>query len=204
MFLEELDKIKEECELFLIAGDVIDNGAYVYLKRFENDISKLNCTKIMVRGNNEFTYEATRKYLSSIILLEDEVIDLKIQGKKISIIGTPGILDKPTRWQRRNIPNIDEIYRKRFEKIKEILERKKGFKILLSHYAITYSNLVKEKPWIWPEMGSKKWEEVIDLFDIGIHGHSHMGKNFSLVKGKPIYNVAYCLTRRITRIDVEL
>lgn len=198
-FLRTLDGTPD---LFLIAGDVVDRGRYVFLKRFEEDIKKFSCPKLMVRGNNEYTYEETKKYLKDIKLLEDERVDIEIKGRRIALIGTPGILDRPTRWQKKNIPGIEEIYKKRFEKIKEISKRPADFKILISHYSVTFLNTPKDPKPVWPELGSEKWLEILGEFDVVIHGHVHYGKTFSLFGKTRIYNVSLFQNKGIVKIDL--
>lgn len=200
-FLESLKEIKE-LDIFIIAGDIIDRGRYLFLKKVENDLKKIQCPKFMVRGNNEFTYEDTIKYLNEIKVLEDERIDLEIKGRKIAIIGTLGILDRPTKWQRKNIPNIEEIYMERFEKIKQLSKKPADIKILVSHYAVTFLNTPKDPKPVWPELGSEKWFEILNEFDVVIHGHIHYGKVFSIYGKTRIYNVSLYQNKKIVRIEI--
>ncbi len=200
-FLDSLKEIKG-CDLFLFAGDLVDAGRYIFLKKVEDVVKKFSCPKFTVRGNNEYDPYDVRKFLKEITLLEDERVDLKIKGRRISIIGTPGILDRPTRWQRRNIPNIEEMYKKRFERLKKLSEKRSDVMILLSHYAVTFENITKDPDWAKPELGSERWREILDRFDVVIHGHVHYGKTLSVVGKTRIYNVSLYENKKIVRIEV--
>lgn len=209
-FIAALDKVNYNFDLFLLAGDIINGKNVEDFERFYNSLfGKVECPIVMVFGNNEYT--ETRTYLKlkyqDIIFLEDESVILKIKDRIVGIFGSTGVLDKPTPWQLKNVPGIEEIYKARLERIKQGLNKLiVDYKILLLHYAPTYSTLEGEPPFSYPSLGSKKMENVIKETkpDLVIHGHSHKGKPFSLVHGVPVFNVAFpANNNRVVVINTE-
>jgi len=65
--------------------------------------------------------------------------DEQVQVKGIDIFGTTGVLDEPTAWQSKNVPNITKVYEKRLETIEAFVSKHPNC-ILLTHYAVgTYT-----------------------------------------------------------------
>ncbi len=211
-FLNSLNSLEQDVKFFILAGDIVNKGDVAGYKVVVNKIKeKFSQAKILACfGNEEYeeAQEALRKIREVKFLEEETFFAADERGKKIAFIGTRGVLDKPTSWQKRNIPDITEIYEKRREKIKFLLEqaRKKAeLVVFFSHYAPTYLTLEGEPRTVWPSLGSKFMEEVLleTLPDLVIHGHAHHGKNFSFLSEIPIYNVALPLTKKITVINLE-
>lgn len=200
-------------EALFFAGDMIYKGKW---KEFDK---VLRITKQYVKkpiyacfGNEE--YEETINHLvetyPEITWLNDNFILLKTSfGKELFIVGTKGVLDRPTRWQRKHIPNIEKLYAERINKIKELLMlgRKESYTvILLTHYPPTYKTLWGEPRYAWPEMGSARMEKVIleTKPNIIIHGHAHNSKKNQVRMGTiRIYNVSFPATKKITLIPLR-
>jgi len=141
-----------------------------------------------------------------IKFLADESLILEIGGKTVGIVGTIGSLDRPTFWQRNNIPGISEMYKKRVEIVENLLiGLKTEMKILLTHYAPTYKILEGENPQSFPELGSKAYEKVIaeQKPNLVIAGHSHKGTKKAWIDTVPVFNVAFPLNRKIVVINTE-
>ena len=213
LFVKSIEKLNLSFikpDIFLFAGDIVDRGNVPEYTRVHNVLfGKINCPIVACFGNSEFGPEQTeqmKKNNPDIIFLEDESIILEINGKKVGIVGTKGSLDIPTSWQSRNIPDIEEQYKRRIEKIDKLLsELEADFKILLMHYTPTYKILEGEEPWRYPQMGSKKFEEVIlrNKPNLVICGHSHRGKKQVWIDTVPIFNAALALNKEVIVIDTE-
>src|SRR3989304_2427271 len=54
-------------------------------------------------------------------------------GREVRLVGTTGSLDRPTWWQRTNLPGIARAYEERVGTIDRLLEGR-GFRVLLTHY----------------------------------------------------------------------
>lgn len=196
-------------DLFILAGDIIYKGELDEIDKVVEAI-RVDCPIVAVFGNEEYEHlhEAIRKRTSSKIrYLEEETYVLKVEGESLAVVGSKGSLDRPTFWQRKNMPNIWQTYNETREKVGKLVSRlKSDYKCLLLHYAPTYKTLVGEKPSQYPEMGSKKYEKLIlnNKLDLVIHGHSHEGKSYAEIATTPVYNVALPLTEKITIIELPL
>jgi len=204
----KLDKI----ELMLFAGDMIYRGKWVEFRRVLNVTRRYFRGRIVACFGNE-EYEDIIVYLvkgfPEVIWLNDEVLTLNYGGKTLFIVGTKGVLDRPTKWQRTHIPRICEIYSERLKKISNLLKegKRRGYTvILLTHYAPTFKTLVGEPRFAWPEMGSERMEKIVLEVkpDIIVHGHAHnSNKTFIQLGETRVYNVALPATHKITMIPLE-
>ena len=144
-------------------------------------------------------------------------MDLEVDGHVVRIVGTTGVLDRPTWWQRKNIPGIQEKYRKRVDTVASLLDRDGcDVLILLSHYATTYRTLRGETERAFPEMGSRAMEAVLldKRPDLSIHAHAHGGSRFAVVSRKQrtldddggvlVWNVSLPLNKGIARFEIAV
>nr|MDO8079998.1 metallophosphoesterase [Candidatus Freyarchaeota archaeon] len=196
-------------DLFVLAGDLIYKGEIEEVDKVVEAI-RVDCPIVAVFGNEEYEHlheDIRKKASGKIRFLEEETYVLESEGKTLGIVASKGSLDRPTFWQRKNIPNIWRIYNERREKVgKLVSELESDYKCLLLHYPPTYNTLVGENSSQYPELGCKKYEKLIlsNKLDFVIHGHAHRGKSYAEVATTPIYNVALPLTERITIIDLPL
>ncbi len=215
MFVKEINNITIQPDLFLIAGDLIDrkatreSGPFTELRKVSNAMfGKINCPIFTCFGNNEFIqhWEQIRNENPEMTFLQDESVVVDIEGQKVGIVGSKGSLDRPTWWQRNNIPGIAETYTERISKIADLLvELKVDYKILLIHYPPTYKSLGTENPRSHPELACGRMEKVLleqDL-DLVITGHAHRGRKEVWVDGVPVLNAGLALNEGLVEIDPE-
>ena len=189
-------------DLFLLAGDLAEEGKYNHFYPVYEVLKKY--TVVAVFGNEDYieSREHYRKNFSKIIWLEDSSIKIEINGKKVLIVGSDGVLQEPTKWQKLN--GMDEkYYRDKKEKIKKMLcENNADLKILLTHYASTFATVVGERKSAYPQLGDRVIEEAECLPNIAIHGHAHYAKiTFSVVRNVRVYNVALPANKKIVLIQ---
>ncbi len=192
-----------ELDLIVFAGDMVEKGKVEALKPVL-DIVRAKCGDkriVAIFGNEEYigTEDKYRTLYPDIVWLDDSYIE--IDG--IAIYGSRGALDRLTRWQRRNMPWLERVYRERASKLEEIVSRLKreGKRVIVVlHYVPTYATLVGEPQHIWPELGSKVMERAIirSKPDLVIHGHAHRSQRLEVVLGGVrIVNVAFPARRDI-------
>lgn len=213
-YLEDFKRVlgnSPDVDLMFLAGDMIYKGQ---VKEYEKVLKVIRsrygkCEVVACFGNEEYDNKVDDivKSFDEVVWLNDDYITLNVKDLEIHIVGTRGCLDRPTAWQRKNIPNIVRIYEERLRKIDDVLAflafKESGFIILLSHYAITFKTLIGEPQWAWPELGSSKLEEVIRRRKphIVIHGHAHNSKVYETTIDKTqVYNVSFPATRKLTII----
>ena len=176
-------------DLALLGGDIVDGGRVEYYNIVLDLLKPIAGLVIAVPGNEEYDDRVKAlKSVKGLILLNDE--EYSYGG--VRIIGSRGVLDKPTRWQERNIENIGEVYENRLRWIRGELHRG-GNIILLTHYAPTYATLRGERESIYPMLGTRRLEDdLARLRVLAIHGHSH-GSTLRCVKLglSTVINVAF-------------
>jgi Icc-related predicted phosphoesterase len=205
-----------EVDLVLLAGDLVDKNNYAYLHIVLKVIEKLRNIHgeippiLAVFGNEEYQgYEDRyRKLYPHVTWIDDEIRSLNINGVDLCIVGSRGVLMKPTVWQQRNIPNIESVYRARVSRIKEMLRvcRGKGFTILVTHYASTLATLEGEDPRIHPFLGYPILEKLNDNEkpSLAIHGHVHNSvKIYAKVNSVSVYNVSLPAAKSVTVINID-
>jgi len=198
---ESTNRLKENVfDVVLMAGDLVDRSEVDKL----NEMLKVLDSNIEYRylvavfGNEEYREreEVFRKTYHHVRWLNDEYVILNVGDICLGIVGSRGSLLKPTSWQRKNIPNIEEEYRKKPEVIRGLIrevKRECPNVIYLSHYAPTWKTLEGESRRIWPYLGDPRVERVLkeEGVKIAIHGHVHKGRvAYVHTSSLVIYNVA--------------
>jgi Icc-related predicted phosphoesterase len=200
-------------DIVVFAGDMVERNMINALAPVEKVTRKTfpNAEIVAVFGNDEFMdhEDEYRRLYPDIKWLDDELYSVEINGYKLGIVGSRGAIDRPTWWQSKHIPNIKEIYARRVEKIKSLLEESLGkndITILVTHYASASCNLLGEPRKGWPGIYSKRVEELVRKYkpNAAIHGHAHKGRPFCRLDGVPVYNVAFPVNRRIVRISYTI
>jgi predicted phosphodiesterase len=220
-FASAMKKFRDKSfDLFILAGDSIHKG---FIKGFNLVVDVLNeyinCPIIACFGNEDYI-QLEEKFISQfkdILFLNDSSSILNIKEKRIGVIGTRGVLDKPTSWQAANIPHILGIYQQRLHIIDVLLsdfESKKlsnelDYSLLVSHYAVGFSLLFGEKEKVYPLLGSQRMETLLlghnNLPTVVIHAHAHNAKKFHTQLGPhTLFNVSFPATRSITRFSLPL
>ncbi len=194
-FEQLLDKHRREIEsvdVILIAGDLMEKGDLNGLKQLVETIRKFTNVPIYAcPGNEDYdeSIEKAKNLIRDVKWLIDEIIELKIRDLPINLIGSKGVLDKPTFWQMRHIKNIREIYEKRLQLLIEMIRKLNddNINILLLHYAPTYATLEGENRKIWCFLGTSKLEKYIaEKRMLVIHGHAHKSHKRIVKLGRSI------------------
>ena len=182
--LDPLKKAQQDLagtDLLLLAGDITDSNNIEGYAEVLGVMREMSDAEILaVFGNEE--YDASHPEYRErfrIIFLDDEVKDLQFDDIKVRVVGSTGSLDRPTWWQRNNVPDIWKKYKDRVVKVSNLLDRGGAdLLVLLTHYAPTYATLDGERQAAFPEMGSNLFENMImeKRPDLVIHAHAHRGK----------------------------
>ncbi|HUL39823.1 MAG TPA: hypothetical protein VLU38_05985, partial [Methanomassiliicoccales archaeon] len=139
-----------------------------------------NAEILAVFGNEEYdSSHGEYRERFRVVFLEEEVKDLRFDDLKVRVVGTTGSLDRPTWWQRTNVPDIWTRYKERLSKVAALLEKgDSDVLVLLMHYAPTYATLEGERAGSFPEMGSLAFESLIleRRPDLVLHAHAHRGR----------------------------
>lgn len=202
-FRRALENLNFTPHLILIAGDLMEKGSLEGYNILVNYLSsRFRDSKIIACPGNE-DFESTLKNVVNkdhrVEWLIDREVSISVKGFKLRIYGSKGVLDKPTPWQKRHIKDIEKIYQKRLEMIKNFINdvdlSKQDLAILLLHYSPTYATLEGEPPKIWPMLGTNRLEHYLKLVKsrlVVLHGHAHKSINRKIVLGNSIIlNVSF-------------
>ena len=222
-FRRDLESLPD-VDLFLLAGDTTErNDVEAFGEVLEALRGHVRAPIWAVFGNNEYDHDRPtyvgrygERYRIRFLRDEDAVFDAG--GSRVRIIGSLGSLDRPTYWQRKNMPHLEGEYRRREETLDRLLTGD-DVRILLTHYPPTYVTMGGEKEAWRPELGCKALEPVLlrRRPTLVIHGHIHKGIPFAELRppGRtldayadpaepiPVQNVAYPVRRSISVFEVE-
>jgi len=220
-FRADLERL-EPVDLFLLAGDTTDrNDMEVFGEVLEAIRQRVDAPLWAVFGNNEYGQDHPRyveRFASKyrVRFLQDEAAVFETRGERLRIVGSLGSLDRPTYWQRRNLPHLEGEYKRRIESLDRLLQASDAT-ILLTHYPPTYVTMGGEKEEWRPELGCRALEPVLlrNRPKAVLHGHIHKGIPYAELKPRadrldafleptrpvPVHNVAYPVRRTIPVLE---
>ncbi len=201
-------------DLFLMAGDMVNRGDADGYVDILNIIEDQFGTDLIIVGcfvNEE--YSEVRDRIITIIgkrmeLLDEKSLTLTIDGLKVGIVGTQGSLDKPTSWQKENIPGIREKFARRANRASTLLKKMVGTvdrRILLMHHSPCTETCEGEDIRSFAWLGSRKFYTVVktEQPDLVIHGHVHNSIIHEAKVGATlIRNVAFPAVGDLTKLDL--
>ena len=210
-------------DLFLLAGDTTDRNDLAAFGEVLQAIRACVSAPIWaVFGNNEYaqdhpTYIARYADPFRVRFLQDEAAEFEAAGRSVRIVGSLGALDRPTWWQRKNLPHLGEEYHRRVGALDGLLAGDDP-RVLLTHYPPTYVTMGSEKEEWRPELGCKALEPVLlrRRPTLVIHGHIHKGISAGELRPRfdrlddfgddqtavPVHNVAYPVRRAIATFEL--
>ena len=225
---EHLDAFRRDLEtlgdvdLLLLAGDTTDrNDLDAFGEVLEAIRHHVDAPLWAVFGNNEYAHDHpayVARYAAryAVRFLQDEAAVFESRGTSIRIIGSLGSLDRPTYWQRRNLPHLEAEYRARIATLDRLAEGD-DTRILLTHYPPTYATMGGEKEAWRPELGCRAMEPVLmrRRLTLAVHGHIHKGIPSAVLTSPrqtldafaeapvaiPIHNVAYPVRGAISMFE---
>jgi len=189
-------------DVLLIAGDLTKRGvtnAFVeWFHRMKRIWKPSMVIAVWGNADKDPVRKKLPKLVKDIIFLEDQILEIG----DITIIGTEGVIDLPTRWQLNHVPGIIDIYKNRIKWIANSVKSSKTKQvILLSHYGIcetTIEDAIDKRGLTSIELCKVLKEHPPTLTT---HGHSHHARVWKTKDPFPIYNVALPIHRRPILID---
>lgn len=220
--LRNLDGL-DPVDLFLLAGDTTDrNDIEAFGAVLAGIRERVDAPVWIVFGNNEWshdhpTYVARFGEGEGVRFLQDEVATFGTGDRRVRVVGSVGCLDRPTWWQRKNLPHLAVEYERRVALLDRLLEGDPPA-LLLTHYPPTYATMGNEKEAWRPELGCKALEPVLVRRRpaLVVHGHVHKGIPYAELGGArgtldafleggrpvPVHNVAYPVRHTVSVLEV--
>lgn len=204
-----LKDISKQADILLLCGDLTDHGLPAQAEVLKAELQSCTIPKIAVLGNHDYESgqeEKVKEILRSgnLILLEDEE---HIQDD----VGFAGIKGFGGGFGKHMIGAFGEKAVKEFveEAIMEVEKLEVSLanidhtkkRVLAMHYAPIVDTLAGEPLEIFPFLGSSRFEEVIDRYEVSavFHGHAHYGSHEGKTRNSiPVFNVAYPLMQKQT------
>jgi Icc-related predicted phosphoesterase len=205
----------ESPDLLLLAGDVVNRGSaeeYPRVLDIIHDHLGSSFPIVGCFGNEE--YSEVREEILGLVgkkmsLLDEKAKVVEIQGVRIGIVGTQGSLDKPTTWQRQNMPSIKRVFEQRANRAANLLGRlkeKSDYRILLMHYSPCIETCEGEDKRDFSWLGSRKFYSVVQAQqpDLVVHGHVHNAViHRALIGTTIVQNVALPAVQAITQLELD-
>lgn len=200
---DQLNKVRDEADVFLLAGDLTNFGKADEMEPLLNAIVRLRIPTIAVLGNHDYESGQEGELMRMMTTAGIKVLDGSAYERDgVGFAGTKGFLGG---FGRGVLTAFGELEVKTFVRasIEEALKLERAMsqlrtpkRVVLLHYAPIVTTVEGEALEIYPFMGTSRLAEVIDRHgaDLVIHGHAHNGKlEGRTTAGIPVYNVAITL-----------
>lgn len=209
-----LDRLEEEADLLLVAGDLTQHGHLDEAEVFAEEFSDLGVPVVTVLGNHDYHSDLEKEIRSviedaGITVLEGEGTVLKTAGGRVGVAGAKGFC---LGFSGRRASFFGEPEMKAFtghgQHSADLLRQ--GFegldapvRVALTHFSPVSDTLAGEPQEIWAFLGNYLLGDVVDdaHADLAVHGHAHAGVEKGLTPGGvPVRNVAQPVIRCAYRV----
>ena len=200
---DQLDKVRNDADLLIIAGDLTNYGRPVEMEPLLNTMVRLRVPIVAVLGNHDYESEQSAELIRMMTAEGIKVLDGSAYERDgVGFAGTKGFVGG---FGRGALTAFGEPEIKAFVRasVDEALKLERAMaqlrttkRVVVLHYAPIAATIEGEAPEISPFLGSSRLAEVIDRHgaDLVVHGHAHNGKlNGHTTAGIPVHNVAITL-----------
>jgi Icc-related predicted phosphoesterase len=200
---DQLDKVRNDADLLIIAGDLTNYGRPAEMEPLLNTMVRLRVPIVAVLGNHDYESEQSAELIRMMTAEGIKVLDGSAYERDgVGFAGTKGFVGG---FGRGALTAFGEPEIKAFVRasVDEALKLERAMaqlrttkRVVVLHYAPIAATIEGEAPEISPFLGSSRLAEVIDRHgaDLVVHGHAHNGKlNGHTTAGIPVHNVAITL-----------
>lgn len=209
-YTDTFKAIGTKAEVLLLCGDLTHNGFPEEAKKLVDQLKECSIPKLAILGNHDYhqnKQEEIKKILQAggVVLVDDEPFKMQ----KIGFTGIKGFgggfgshtlgmfgEEEMKDFAREAIAQAEAL-----EVNLEQLEKEQVIKkIVLLHYSPIIDTLKGEPLEIYPFLGTSRFEEVIDRFNVTyvFHGHAHFGSpEGKTLKNIPVYNVSIPIMKKL-------
>lgn len=200
---EQLNKVREEADVLILAGDLTNYGQPSEMEPLLNALVRLRVPTVAVLGNHDYESGQEQELMKMMTAEGIKVLDGSgYERDGVGFAGTKGFVGG---FGRGVLTAFGEPEIKSFVRasIDETLKLERGLsqlrtrkRVVVLHYAPIAATIVGEDPEISPFLGTSRLAEVIDRHgaDLVVHGHAHHGcLHGKTLGGVPVHNVAITL-----------
>jgi Icc-related predicted phosphoesterase len=199
-----LERIQDDADLLLLAGDLTRHGDPAEAKVLADDLRHCPVPVVAVLGNHDHQSDRQHDVAgvltdAGVIVLEGQATTIEVRGTRVGIGGTKGfgggfVGACGSEFGERIQKDFIAHSRSLAESLASALHTLDAdVRIALTHFSPVRDTLRGEPPEIYPWLGSYFLAEAIDneRCDIGFHGHAHAGSEIGTTAGGvPVRNVA--------------
>jgi uncharacterized protein len=191
-------------DLVLLAGDLTTHGELEQAAVLADAVGRLDMPVVAVLGNHDWhsnRQEEIARLLgeAGVTVLDRGWTTLDLQGTRVGIVGTKGFVGGFPDSQLPDFgePLLRRVYAETTEEVRAIDQGLDAVadcavRIVLLHYAPTWTTLEGEPKSIWTFLGTDRMAPPIEAHrpDLVLHGHGHAGRFEGSIGDVPVFNVA--------------
>lgn len=200
---EELDKVRDQADVLVIAGDLTNYGRPDEMEPLLNVLVRVRVPVIVVLGNHDYESDKQAELSRMMIDAGVKVLDGSAYERDgVGFAGTKGFVGGfgrglLTAFGEPEIKNFVRVGIDEALKLERAMSQLRTTKrVVVLHYSPIVATVEGEAPEIYPFLGSSRLAEVVDRHGatLVVHGHAHNGKpDGRTTAGIPVHNVAITL-----------
>lgn len=204
-----LQEISQAADVLVLCGDLTDLGTPEEAHILSDDLRTCRIPIVAVMGNHD--YQSDQVDEVKRILRENPHMSILDQEPVIHHnIGFAGVKGFIGGFGAHALgafgePLMKEIIKERDNEANALENQLKALptekKVVLLHYAPIRATVADENCDIMPFLGSTRYEQTIDQYDVSVvfHGHANLGPHSGkTTKGIPVFNVALPLLQNLS------
>ena len=197
-------------DLVLLAGDLTPHGEPEQAEVLAEAVAQVDVPVVAVLGNHD--WHANRRddlvallEAAGLVILDRSWTRVDVRGTDVGIVGTKGFVGGFPDSQLPDFgePELRRVYAVTTDEVHAIERGLRAvsecaIRIVLLHYAPTWSTLEGEPKTIWTFLGTDRMAPPIEVHrpDLVLHGHGHAGTFEGSIGEVPVFNVAVPVIRR--------
>ncbi len=207
---EAFRRLDAGADVVLLAGDLTTHGEPEQAAVLADAVRHVDAPVVAVLGNHDWHSNRSDELVAllqeaGVTVLERGWTTLDVRGTSVGVVGTKGFVGG---FPDSQLPDFGEPLLRRVyaETTKEVRALEAGLeavadravRVVLLHYAPTWTTLDGEPKTIWTFLGTDRMAPPIELHrpDLVLHGHGHAGTFAGSIGDVPVYNVAVPVMKR--------
>lgn len=200
-YKQVFEEISELSNILALCGDLTDLGKESEAEILRDELRACRIPVVAVLGNHDYESDQEKKVRD--ILVDDGIHVLGQEPVTIDDVGFAGVKGFGGGYERYSLGSfgeqpiktwVNETVQEVFSLENQLQQLTASKKVVLMHYSPIRDTLVGESEEIYSFLGSSRFAEPIENFDVdlALHGHAHHGTYSGKTAAKqiPVYNVS--------------